>query len=175
MTAKEQKKNHDEMLSMIENLSNPTVRDVDYLEKVMGAKGFHPKQKIKLQKMLDKLRSDLPEEEKKNAITFAEDSTAGKRKAAEKVAKESKELASDNSVGESRSKIKVVNVANKDRDASIESMPTDRTGIFTQCQKELIEMSEKFLLLARKNRSISNRLTIVSRDLARHARNTLRI
>lgn len=185
MTAKkETQQNYDEMFDMITKISNPKERDVAYLEGVMETKKYHHSQKKKLSKMLDELREGIVEEEPveetveepKSAVEFDKDSTVGKRRAAEKVAEEARALVDSAAGGEKKSKIKVVNMATKEVDEAIEAAPTDRTLLFTECQKELNELADKYLKLARKNKgSMSSRLTIVSRDLARHARNTLRL
>lgn len=172
MTVKEQKQNHDEVLKIINQLSNPTVRDIDYISDVMKTKGFHPKQKIKLEKMLQELRDNLPEE-KPQAMSFDKDSSVGKRREAEKVAKEAQDLADSKPGG---SKIKVVDMATKETDKAVADSPSDRTQLFTQLQGELIELSDRYLKLARINKGgMASRLTMISRDLARHARTTLRL
>ena len=176
MTAKEQKQNHDEMLSMIKQLSNPTERDINYLIGVMGKKGYHPKQKIKLEKMLNALSIKIPKEKEdkpQQGVVFDKDSSVGKRRAAEKVVEEAQALVKENT---SRSKIKVVNVATQIIDKAVADAPSDRTTLFKICQKELHDLSVKYLELARNNKgSMASRLNMISRDLERHARNTLRI
>ena len=187
-TKAELKKNHDEMLSMIQNINNPKARDVDYLEGVLKSKQYNTMQKKKLQRMLNELRESIPPEEEKkssNAIEFAEDSTVGKRRKAAETAKAAKDLA-ESAPGESngqaekkekkKSKIKVVDKATEEMDKAVEAAPSDRTELFLECQKELNELGDKYLALARKHGGpISSRLTIVSNDMKRHARQTLRL
>ena len=148
-TKEEQKKNSKEFSELIENLKNPTQRDIDYLEGVLNDKNFHHLTKKKLQGQLEELKSQVVPE-RQNAMTFETPEPTKPR-------------------------VTVVDVAKQEIQKTVASAPSDRTTLFTKLQKELYAESDKYTELALQNRPMSSRLTKVAKELKRLAKNVLRV
>lgn len=146
---KEQTTNYNDMIKLISKMSNPSERDIDYLQGIMKGKKYTSKNRVELNEKLSQLEAST-----KNTVKFeTEEPEEAPKDEAQKVVVKAKKLTRGEVTGESDTPV------------------TDREKVFKEIRDELFILSDKCLKYSRgTSGGTAMRLAQASKELSRIAK-----